>query len=250
MWKHLLLGLKGNTTVVLGSNNTTIQDVSNSTININAPNAEQIKQALDDFWEHTKKKLYFVVYADFKNQNPAKWTPLGNRPILDIIQDCVNGLPQTKSVVWFIDSNTEIERETMADLKQIVSETILLFCSNSLKANRFYGAFDFQSIGGCIALPSCDIGQYETIFETISLYRSSISRIHNYKRTFKYALKHVCDDNDVAENINNIITAYMGHDYNSTASITPKNQSADEKPPTNKMPTILWLYLSILTKAA
>ena len=239
MWKQLLLGLQGNgnRAVVLGSNNTTIQGISNSTININAPNAEQIKQALDNFWEHTKKKLYFVVYADFNNQNPAKWTPLGNRPILDIIQDCVRGLPQTKSVVWFIDSKTTLESETMADLKLIVSKTILLFCPKSLQDSKFYSAFDAQHIGGCIALPSCDIGQYETILETISLYRSNINRIHSYKRTFKYALKHVCNDDDIAENINNIMTAYMGHDHDATASITPQNQAAHTKSPT-AIPTL------------
>lgn len=225
MLKQLLFGIMGNRAFVLGNENINIQDVHHSTINIGNITDEQIQQALAKFWERTKKKLYFVVYADFLNQNPHEWQPFEEKTIFTIINDCVKDLPQTGSVVWFIDSSAVLNRKIIAELKGIAPQTILLFCVKTLNDNKFYQCFDTQQIGGCIAIPSCDVEQYEDALGTVSLYRSDEQYKNNYKRTFKFALKNVCSDDDIAENINNILTAYMGHDADTTATITPQQQT-------------------------
>lgn len=225
MLKQLLFGITGNQSFVLGNENINIQGVHHSTINIGNITDEQMQQALAKFWEHTKRRLYFVVYADFQNQILHQWQPFGEKTIFTIINDCVKDLPQTKSVVWFIDSSEVLNRKIIAELKGIAPQTILLFCVKTLNDNKFYQCFDTQQIGGCIAIPSCDVEQYEDALGTVSLYRSDEQYKNNYKRTFKFALKNVCSDDDIAENINNILTAYMGHDVAATATITSQKQT-------------------------
>ena len=138
-------------------------------------------------------------------------------------------MSQTKSVVWFIDKSATLDRKTIAALKGIAPHTVLLFCVKTLDDNKFYQCFDTQQIGGCIAIPSCEVEQYESALGTVSLYRSDEQYKNNYKRTFKFALKNICSDDDIAENINNILTAYMGHDVATTATITPQKQTHPTK---------------------
>ena len=232
MLKNFLLGLTGNTAIVLGNNNINIQDIQHSTININSLDIEQIKQALSDFSKHTKKPLYFVVYAKFEPNMPHDWKPFGKDTILQIIQSCVIGLPETKSVVWFIDDSDDLDEDTTDELKAIAPETVLVFSTHSLHQGELYNCFNRHQIGGCIAVPSLEIMKYPKHLGTLTRVRTKIDNIHKHKKTFQYALKHVHTDDDIAENINNIITAYMGHTHHPTISITTTDthsQNATQK---------------------
>ncbi len=219
MLKNFLLGLTGNTAIVLGNNNINIQDIQHAIININSLDIKEVQRALSEFWEHTKKRLYFVVYAKFDTDTLRhEWKPFGEQTILSIIQLCVRGLPQTKSVVWFIDENEDLDEDTTDELKVIAGDTILVFSTDSLHSSSLYTCFNHPQIGGCIAVPSLETTNYLGL-GTLTRLRTKIDNIHRHKKTFQYALKHVETDDDIAENINNIITAYMGHTHQDTKNI-------------------------------
>ncbi len=226
MLKNFLLGLSGNKSIVFGHKNITIQDIRNATVNINSLDFEQVKEAMAEFLGDTKKTLYFVVHAKF-DAPPFDWKPFGGQTILDIIESCTKGLPNTKSVVWFISHDEDLDDDAIDEIKGIVKDSILMFSTNADVKGELYDCFNHYHIGGCIAIPSLEAANYSNNLGTLTRLRTKIENIHRHKKTFQYALKHIKTDEDIAESINNIITAYMGHSYDPAKSIvTTDNKSA------------------------
>lgn len=204
-----------NNNEIKGDKNLLIQDVAYSTINISNYESDEIINTLNNLLGNKKKHLYFVVYADFSVESFEDWKPFKELTLMNILHDSVKNLIETQSFMWFIDSSSPISADIRHYLKDIAPTTIFIFSSNCPKDASFFNCFNQQHIGGCIAIPSCDYTLYETHLDTLVFYRSQITNAYRFKKTFKFALKNVHCDLDIVENINNLIAAYLQHDFNS-----------------------------------
>lgn len=226
---NLIYLLNGIIMQTVGDNNISLQNIQHSTINIGTINIENLITELTKRLI-SNKTLYFIIAKD---DNTPDWQPFGNKNILDMIKLSTKTLKDIDVLTFFINTAQTFDIENKKFFKSNAKNIILLLDTNTnLNCPLFEWLNDYH-IGGCIAVPSKEKDEYNALMDILIETRHNENDLHQYKRTFKYAFKNVHSDWDIMENINNIMTAYMGLDIDVSKTIQGNFQSLNK----GNMPT-------------
>ncbi len=164
--------INGNYIKIDGNGNVVVQDIDNSTININNQNSKQINDFIEELHDNSRETVNIIILsstvqrmealidADNKintekyGNNIEEWKPFGDKTILEIMKEGAQSLRAEISVFFLETINIE-DDYTWADLKYIKNRTILIldiFALHILENKFIANVFNDYHIGGCIVI--------------------------------------------------------------------------------------------------
>ncbi len=176
--------ISGNKIRIAGDGNIVLQDIADSTININSDDNQRIDDFIKEVNGVFKKRLTVLVvsttdskvtkiptlsqdipFTKFYGDTVEKWKPFEKSSIIDILRDCAKIL-KIELQVFSFDSIFLKDDKIISSLKYIKPKTLLIIDSLVLhfpENQMLAGLFNDYHIGGCIAVSSIKIPEIEKI---------------------------------------------------------------------------------------
>ncbi len=176
--------ISGNKINIDGNGNIVVQDVANSTININTNNQAQIDSFIQEINNFFKENLTIIIISttlskiselneltkeiplnqiyDTKVEN---WKPFQSNTIISSLKDCAKILKINLQVFVF-DCLTLEDEKIIASIKYVKPKTLLIIDNLSLhftENHTIARLFNDYHIGGCIVVSPFKIPQIEQI---------------------------------------------------------------------------------------